>query len=148
MDSKPLPTWRTPEYIAWRNMMSRCLNRKHPQFKYYGGRGITVDPRYRTFANFLADLGPRPSPQHSLDRIRPGRHYEKGNLRWATKTEQEKTKRSSVTYEWEGRDVCLAELAQAVGMRYTTAYARIREKGIHYREALATPVRQWGNKTG
>src|SRR5215204_588492 len=76
--------WRgpvTPEYRAWVNMRQRCLNPRSPQYDRYGGRGITVCERWNSFVPFLADVGFRPSPVHSLDRIDNDGNYEPGNIR-------------------------------------------------------------------
>lgn len=77
------------EHKAWQHMKSRCENLKTAFYENYGGRGIKVSERWReSFANFLTDLGPRPSPEHSLDRIDVNGNYEPGNVRWATRIEQ------------------------------------------------------------
>lgn len=79
---------RTPEYMAWNSMISRCSNPRHQGFHNYGGRGIRVCDRWRSFSVFLADMGTRPSPQHSIDRINNDGNYEPANCRWATGSEQ------------------------------------------------------------
>ena len=79
---------RTPEYRAWESMVQRCTNPKHAKWKTYGGRGIAVCDRWRSFAAFLEDMGLRPSTEHSLDRKDNDRGYEPGNCRWATRKEQ------------------------------------------------------------
>jgi len=84
---------RSPTYTSWRAMIGRCHNPNHTNFKKYGQRGIVVDPRWRSFSNFLADMGSRP-PGHTLDRINSDGNYEPGNCRWATATEQAKARRA------------------------------------------------------
>lgn len=70
-------------YNSWRGMVERCTNPNHVSFSRYGGRGIEVCERWRTFANFAADMGPRPDGC-SIDRINPDGNYEPTNCRWAT----------------------------------------------------------------
>lgn len=79
----------SPEHEAWRSIKQRCLNSRNRSFHNYGGRGITVCERWRdSFEAFLADVGPRPSTVHSIDRINNNGNYEPGNCRWATKSQQ------------------------------------------------------------
>jgi hypothetical protein len=85
--------YRTPEYFAWDNMRQRCGNPKHPEYKNYGARGIKVCERWKLFINFFADMGERPSPELSLDRINNDGNYEPGNCRWATPKEQANNQR-------------------------------------------------------
>ncbi|GED89332.1 hypothetical protein [Streptomyces sp. 6-11-2] len=82
------------EYTIWTSMKQRCLNSAHRHYKEYGGRGITVCPRWQTsFEAFLADMGPRPSKSHTLDRIDNDRGYEPGNVAWRTYKEQAANRR-------------------------------------------------------
>jgi hypothetical protein len=93
-NSKP-----TPEHNAWVRMRQRCYNENRDNYRYYGGRGITVCERWRSsFENFFADMGPRPSPAHSIDRINNDGDYEPSNCRWATRSEQMKNTHRSKTY--------------------------------------------------
>jgi hypothetical protein len=80
---------RSPEHNSWRNMKERCYRPEHNRFKYYGARGIQVCERWRnSFLNFLADMGPTPTPKHSIDRIDNDGDYEPSNCHWATTGEQ------------------------------------------------------------
>jgi hypothetical protein len=81
------------EYSIWYGMVRRCTNPRDHRFPYYGGRGIGVSARWRhDFMAFFADLGPRPSPGHSIDRLDNTRGYEPGNCRWATRSQQQRNK--------------------------------------------------------
>lgn len=90
---------RAPEYRSWHSMIQRCENPNSQGYKYWGGRGISVCERWRnSYATFLADVGRRPSPQHSIDRYPNGDgNYEPGNVRWADKSEQAYNRRKKGT---------------------------------------------------
>jgi hypothetical protein len=84
-------------------MKERCLDPNLKSFKDYGGRGITVCDRWlNSFPNFLADMGPRPTPKHSIDRIGNNGNYEPGNCRWATWDVQSRNMRGrTITFSGE-----------------------------------------------
>jgi len=82
------------EYRAWYHMKTRCYNPNFNGFKDYGGRGITVCNEWiHDFQAFYDHIGPKPSPEHSLDRIDNNGNYEPGNVRWATRLEQRHNQR-------------------------------------------------------
>lgn len=91
----------TPEYIAWESMISRCENKKHLSWHDYGGRGIKVSPVWRkNYKQFLSDVGRRPTPNHTLDRKNNDGNYEPGNVRWATRSEQNANQRPRQHKNW------------------------------------------------
>lgn len=83
---------RSATYRSWDHMIQRCTNPSNDNYRYYGGRGINVCPRWRDFSMFLADMGERPFGR-SLDRIENDGNYEPGNCRWATAKEQQRNQR-------------------------------------------------------
>jgi hypothetical protein len=85
----------TPELYAYWSAKNRCENPDHPSYRRYGGRGIKF--QFASFEEFITEVGPRPSGTdkkgaalYSIDRINNDGHYENGNLRWATKSQQMK----------------------------------------------------------
>lgn len=110
-----------PEYSVWKQMRGRCSNPNANGWDRYGGRGIRVCQRWQSsFANFYADMGPRSSPQHSLDRINNEGNYEPGNCRWATRCEQMRNTRSNVRLTFGGETLSMAEWKEKTGLTYAT----------------------------
>ena len=89
---------RSGEYKIWAGMKCRCNTPSATHFENYGGRGVGLDdPLWVTFVPFYTDMGPRPSPKHSLDRIDNDKGYSKSNCRWATTKEQRTNQRARLT---------------------------------------------------
>lgn len=96
----------TAEYRAWQHMLRRCDPASRTNFQNYAARGITVCERWRyDFSAFLADVGPRPSPSHSIDRINNNGNYEPGNVRWATRSQQNQNTRGNKLNETSVREI-------------------------------------------
>lgn len=129
----------TPEYVAWQGMIRRCGNPRERCFPRYGGRGIRVCDLWRaSFEAFLADMGPRPSSSHSVDRVNNDGHYEPGNCRWATRREQALNRRNTLRAGRDGQPV--ASLAIARGLPPSAVLQRLRS-GHSLERALETPLR-------
>ena len=123
----------------WSNMIARCDNPKHPSFHQYGGRGIVVCDRWReSYWHFYADIGPRPSPRHSLDRIDRDGNYEPGNVRWGTWADQSRNKVNNVLYEMDGRSMILKDWAAELSLHEYRLRYLVRDCGVPLAEAVAT----------
>jgi hypothetical protein len=134
----------TPEYKAWQAMKSRCTNPKNTAFPYYGGRGIKVCAAWLTDVTaFWADMGRKPSPSHSLDRIDPDGDYEPGNCRWSDKPQQANNTRRTRYVTYRGRKMPISDAARLAGVvSPKVALERIRN-GWNAREAVERPLADW-----
>lgn len=100
------------EYRSWQMMKNRCANRKAADYAYYGARGITFDARWARFENFIADMGRKPTPKHTLERVNNSKGYAKDNCIWATRKDQARNR---------GRyNNCSLERANAIRNLYAT----------------------------
>lgn len=137
----------SPEYVVWHNMKQRCLNPRHPQFRNYGGRGIAIwRPWISSIEAFIRDVGPRPSPNHSLDRF-PNNdgNYEPQNVRWATSTEQANNMRPNTLLN---TGETIHEAARRLGVPYGRLRSRL-QMGWTESVAMSTPKknnRWWRNQ--
>lgn len=135
---------RAPEYRTWESMLARCYKKDHHNYERYGARGISVCNEWQGddgFANFLSDMGPQPTPEHSIDRINNDAGYSPDNCRWATPKEQARNRRSSVVLTHAGRTRCVSEWAEVLGVNVQSLFSRIG-KGWSAERVLATPIRQ------
>lgn len=131
----------SPEHYIWRSMHARCRRESNKEYASYGGRGIYVCSRWNDFANFLNDMGSRPTAEHSLDRINNDGPYTPENCRWATRSEQQKNKRSTRKYTNGIFVGTSAECAAYIGVSRALASYRMLvwgtfEKGVPWCQLL------------
>lgn len=143
----------TPEYNSWATMRQRCLNEQNTSFRHYGSRKIGICERWNDFSAFLEDVGPKPSPSHSLDRIDPNGNYEPGNVRWATKKEQARNRRNVRVVEAFGERAPLPYFVERAVVSQQAVHQRLA-KGWSVEAAISTPrpdrryPQHWPRATG
>lgn len=137
---------RHPLMRTYFGMLSRCANPNHHAWHNYGGRGIKVCDRWlgnAGFSLFVQDVGIRPTKRHSLERINVNGDYEPSNCCWATAVEQRRNTRFNVLLTFRGETRCVAEWAQAVGIKHSCLKERLR-RGWSVEKALTTSVKKGG----
>ncbi len=107
---------KTPTYVSWVSMIRRCYNPNDGEYKRYGERGIRVCERWRTFINFYADMGERPSLAYSLDRPNPNGNYDPQNCRWAPRQDEHKNRRPSREWRMTVNNPLYRRYMTAVGL--------------------------------
>lgn len=128
----------TPTYVSWRSMRRRCLTRTVPEYRSYGGRGITICSQWNSFKNFLSDMGERPKGM-DLDRINNDGHYEPMNCRWATPQQQARNRRNTKLIVAFGESKALVNWAEddRCAVSYSALQHRI-SSGWQAEEAIST----------
>lgn len=115
----------SPEYRAWLSMRSRCENPADAAYSNYGGRGIKVCRRWRSYTNFIADVGLKPHVTYRLDRREVNSNYTPKNCSWVSVQESNLNRRNAVRVRWQGELHYLLDVAALYGIPYRTAYSRI-----------------------
>lgn len=136
-------------------MKRRCYNENSHDWPGYGGKGIEMSPAWRaSFRTFLEDMGPRPSKDHSIDRIDPTGSYCRENCRWATATEQSNNTCRNVVVEHDGRKQTVSEWARELGVDRGAIYRRLYQGatppqalGLVAMPSLRKPVRPRGTSS-
>ncbi len=131
----------TPEFRTWESMIARCYKPNRHDYPRYGGRRITVCDQWReSFAAFYADMGPRPSANHSIDRVDNDGPYCPENCRWATRKQQSRNMRSNLLITFQGETLCLTDWAEKLGVSLTALKHRVA-RGWSNKRTLTQPVR-------
>lgn len=125
---------RTPTSITWMNMKQRCSNPKSPDYDRYGGRGISYDPSWERFDNFLRDMGERPGGM-TLDRIDNSGNYNRNNCRWADIATQTNNRSDNRFVTYKGETLTVMQWSRRTGIKYSTMLNRLKS-GWTIKEAL------------
>ena len=116
------------EHRIWCDMKSRCQNKNHQNYKYYGGRGILVDPDWsKPFEAFYRYIGPRPGYGYSIGRVNNNWHYEPHNVRWETQEQQVNNKRNSISITIDGISMSVREASELTGKSKQYFYTMINK---------------------
>ncbi len=127
-------------------MIQRCENPNHTWYKKYGGRGVSVCPKWRNdFEAFAADMGERPSLKHTADRIDVNGIYEPGNVRWATQAQQMNNTTVTRTISWLGQEYTITDVCSKTGLERATVLYRINA-GWSGERIMTTPSTMTANK--
>lgn len=133
------------EYKTWASMINRCTNTMAENFTLYGGRGITVCETWRaSFEAFFADMGPRPSARHSIERTNNEAGYSPGNCVWALPAQQANNRRNTILIDYGGEQLGVAALAVLTGIPRNALYGRLK-RGLSGDQLIAPIRRQLAN---
>lgn len=124
---------------TWCSMKQRCLNKNNPEYRNYGGRGVTVCKRWMKFENFLSDMGERPAGK-SIDRINNNLGYSPKNCKWSTSLEQARNKRSNTIVKFNGETKVITDWEKELGLGRELVRARLKRGWTVY-EALKTSAK-------
>lgn len=128
----------TAEYRSWASMKSRCLN---PDADHEAYRNVKICDRWiNSFEDFYSDMGPKPTPKHSIERIDNKQGYYPGNCKWATQAEQNRNYSLNRVIEFAGKKLCVTDWAELTGIHRHRIYQRLN-KGWSVEKTLTTPVK-------
>jgi len=131
----------TTEWSIWHGIRKRCLCVTDQVYHRYGGRGIGLCQEWTdSFESFLRDMGPRPSMQHTVDRIDNDKGYSPENCRWALWKQQQRNRRTNHIWEYNGKRLCITEWAELTGVRKDTLRRRVVVYKWSIERALTTPL--------
>jgi len=147
----------SPTYNSWVSMRTRCFSKVYKDYRYYGGRGITICSRWMRFESFLEDMGERPEGT-SIDRIDNEGSYSCGhceqcvsnglvaNCRWATRSQQSQNSKQCVLITFNGETMNIGQWARYLGVNRYTLRSRLLKTGGSIESAMTTPVGRYVRK--
>jgi hypothetical protein len=128
------------EYKSWESAKQRVTNPNCEGYESYGGRGIAMCDRWlESFSEFLKDMGPKPSPHHTIERLDSDDGYYPGNCVWATLAEQNRNKKGVIRITHNGKTQCAAEWERELGFRDGAIREKL-SKGLTFEQAIARPI--------
>jgi hypothetical protein len=135
----------SPTYHSWQHIKQRCSDPNFPNFKDYGGRGVSYCARWESFENFLEDMGERPDGK-TIDREDVDGNYTPDNCRWATSEEQARNKRNTVYLKVDGRVATIPEHCERLGLNGSTVRTRL-SRGWSVDTAFKKPIGRYNCAT-
>ena len=130
----------SPEYRIWKGMIQRCTDPHRKAYRNYIGRGIKVCERWKSFSLFFADMGPKPTPKHTIERINNEGDYEPTNCRWATAKEQSRNRRNNHKLSLNGVTLIVSQWAEKLSVHPDTLNHRLH-RGWSDERTLTQPLR-------
>lgn len=137
----------TKIYGSWSSMVQRCTDINHPYYKNYGGKGITVCDKWRTFEGFYEDMKENHQDNLMIDRIKNEEGYSKDNCRWSTRLEQANNMTTNRIVEVDGEKMTLAQACRFIGIKNSVVNSRLH-RGWSLYESLHTPVSRTRESNG
>lgn len=132
--------YKSTEHSSWRSMKNRCCNKNHMHYKNYGARGIKICNRWKnSFQNFYDDMGAKPSPKHSIDRIDNNGDYEPENCKWSTEIEQARNRRGTKMYTYKNETKYAREWMDIYEISNNVFYRRVNQ-GWSFDKIIETPI--------
>jgi len=155
---------KSAEYKVWCGIKRRCYNKKEKNYKHYGARGVKISQYWlNSYETFLSDMGRKPSPKHSIERIDVNGDYCKENCKWVTIKEQQNNRRNNVHFILNGERLTKSQVADELNLSYSFVANRIKRKGFdleelrkkknpnivkYEKDGVSLNLRQWAEKLG
>lgn len=135
---------KTSEYRTWSSMIQRTINKNRNGFNRYGGRGIAVCDRWRhSYESFIYDMGYKPSPKHTIERVDNNKGYNPCNCYWATMKQQANNKRNNTSITHNGVTKNMTQWSETTGIKKNTLAIRLNKLHWSVKKALETPVKYY-----